>query len=338
MKFVLTEEQQALAEAVDEVIESAGGTKPARTWAAGDLTAGRALWAQLAELGLLGLCVAEADGGMGGTAVDLVVAFERLGYHAVPGPYIESAALLPDLVGTDVRRGIVDGLLVATAAVPGIVPYALDAAASSHAFIVGADFLAHATFGPGIASIDRTRTLHELAPAGEPAALDPAAVALAVDRATLACSAVLLGAGERLLAEAVAYAKIREQFGRAIGEYQALKHQLADVRIALTFARPLINGAALALGGTDSARSVSAAKVAAGDAANLAARVALQVHGAIGYTEEHDLGLWITRVRALTGSWGTPRHHRDRIASLLLSPAASPAVAPAVAPAVSPTR
>lgn len=330
MKFVLTEEQHALAEAVDEIIESAGGTKPARTWADGDKSSGRALWAQLAELGLLGLCVSEENGGMGGTAVDLAVAFERLGYHAVPGPFIESAALLPDLVDEDVRSGIVDGSIIATASVPGLVPYALDAAASSHHFVVGTASVSAATAGAGTASIDRTRTLHELTAVGEAAALDPAAVSLAVDRATLACSAMLLGAGERLLAEAVSYAKIREQFGRAIGEYQALKHQLADVRIALTFARPLIYGAALDLGGPNGARSVSAAKVATGEAADLAARVALQVHGAIGYTEEHDLGLWITRVRALLGVWGTPRHHYTRIASLLLSPgsAASPAGSP----------
>lgn len=321
MKFVTSEEQRALAEAIDEIIESAGGTTIARDWASGDTASGHALWAQLAEAGLLGLCIDEEDGGMGGTAVDLVVAFERLGYHAVPGPYIESAALLPDLVDSAVRGGIVDGRVVATAAVPGLVPYALDAAASSHSFIIGTDSISRATSGSGIASIDRTRRLSALTATAESARLDPAVVALAIDRATLACSAMLLGAGERLLVEAVSYAKIREQFGRPIGEYQALKHQLADVRIALTFVRPLISGAALDLGGPVGARSVSAAKVAAGDAANLTARVALQVHGAIGYTAEHDLGLWITRVRALLGVWGTPRHHRSRIAALLLSPA-----------------
>lgn len=318
MKFALSEEQQSLAEALDEIIESAGGTKVARTWAEGNTEPGLALWSQLAELGLFGLCLAEDDGGMGGTAVDLAVAFERLGYHAVPGPYIESAALLPELVDPSVRSGILDGSLVATAAVPGLVPYALDAAAGSRCFVVGPDSLSDASAGPGTPSVDRTRKLSELTAVGSETALETAAVDLAVDRATLACSAMLLGAGERLLEEAVSYAKIREQFGRAIGEYQALKHQLADVRIALTFARPLIYGAALDLGGPDGARSVSAAKVATGDAANLAARVALQVHGAIGYTEEHDLGLWITRVRALLGAWGTPRHHRSRIASLLL--------------------
>jgi alkylation response protein AidB-like acyl-CoA dehydrogenase len=114
----------------------------------------------------------------------------------------------------------------------------------------------------------------------------------------------------------VAYAKQRRQFGREIGSYQAIKHALADVRIALDFARPLVLGAAVT-GASD--RDVSAAKVAAGDAAYLASRVALQVHGAIGYTREYDLSLWITKVRALVGAWGTPAFHRARVLEALRS-------------------
>ncbi|PQZ94592.1 acyl-CoA dehydrogenase [Arthrobacter sp. MYb227] len=320
MKFVISDEQRALAEAIEQVIEGAGGTNVARTWAAGDLAPGQELWAQLAELGLLGLCVDEADGGMGGTPVDLVVAFERLGYHAVPGPYLESAALLPNLVNPAIREGLVDGSVIATAAIPGLLTYALDSASSTHSYIVNPDSLSPATAGEPMKSIDETRTLSELRATESAAALDEQLVATAIDRATLGCAAVLLGAGERLLHEAVEYAKIRQQFGRTIGEYQALKHQLADVRVALTFVRPLINGAALDLGSPAGPRSVSAAKVAAGDAALLAARVALQVHGAIGYTQEHDLSLWITRVHALLGAWGTARYHRNRVASFIMSP------------------
>jgi len=91
------------------------------------------------------------------------------------------------------------------------------------------------------------------------------------------------------------------------------------VRIALDFARPLVHGAALSIstGSTTASRDVSAAKVSAGDAAYLASRVALQVHGAIGYTAEFDLGLWINRVRALVGAWGGAAHHRSRIADSL---------------------
>ena len=133
--------------------------------------------------------------------------------------------------------------------------------------------------------------------------------------AALATSAQLLGAGERVLANTVAYAKQRKQFGREIGSYQAIKHQLADVRIALDFARPLVYGAAVDL----SPRSVSAAEVQCADGGNLVARVGVQVHGAIGYTQEHDLSLWLLRIRALRSAWGTPAFHRERLLADLLA-------------------
>ena len=112
-----------------------------------------------------------------------------------------------------------------------------------------------------------------------------------------------------MLADTVTYAKQRRQFGREIGSYQAIKHQLADVRIALDFARPLVFGAAL----DPTPRAVSAAKVLCADAAYLASRTGLQVHGAIGYTSEFDLSIWITKIRALVTAWGTPAFHRARI-------------------------
>jgi hypothetical protein len=107
--------------------------------------------------------------------------------------------------------------------------------------------------------------------------------------------------------------KQRRQFGREIGSYQAIKHALADVRIALDFARPLVHGAAVAL----NARSASAAKLGAGDAAQQAMRTALQVHGAIGYTRELDLSLWLLKARALQSAWGTADWHRSRLANLI---------------------
>jgi alkylation response protein AidB-like acyl-CoA dehydrogenase len=118
-----------------------------------------------------------------------------------------------------------------------------------------------------------------------------------------------------MLTDSVTYVTQRSQFGRPIGSYQAIKHALADVRIALDFTRPLVYAAALhPLETTDERqRDVSAAKVAAGDAAHLAARTALQVHGAIGYTQEHDLSLWLLRVRGLMAAWGTPSWHRARV-------------------------
>nr|WP_281365651.1 acyl-CoA dehydrogenase family protein [Nocardioides panzhihuensis] len=177
--------------------------------------------------------------------------------------------------------------------------------------------LRHAVVGAQRRSVDPTRRLFDVTPGEEVAGGDAGP---ALDLGTLACSAMLHGAGLRLLDDSVAYVKQRTQFGRPIGEFQAVKHLLADVRVALDFAAPLVHNAAVELEteAPTAARSVSAAKVAAGDAAYLASRTALQVHGAIGYTREFDLSLWILKVRALVGAWGTPTEHRARILESLV--------------------
>ena len=137
----------------------------------------------------------------------------------------------------------------------------------------------------------------------------------------LACSAQLLGLGRALLELAAEHARQRVQFGQPVGAFQAVKHHLADVAIALEFARPLLLGAAISLGAgqLDAPRDVSAAKVACADAASLAARTALQVHGAIGYTAEHDLSLFLTKVRALAPAWGSQADHRARVLAAITS-------------------
>jgi alkylation response protein AidB-like acyl-CoA dehydrogenase len=147
----------------------------------------------------------------------------------------------------------------------------------------------------------------------------PADIQRAREYGALATAAQLIGAGQAMLDASVAYAKQRTQFGRLIGSYQAIKHKLADVHIALELARPLVYGAALSLGehSPDTARDVSAAKVAAAEAALLAARSALQTHGAIGFTQEHDLGLLLLRAQALRSAWGDPTVHRRRVLEAL---------------------
>ena len=144
-------------------------------------------------------------------------------------------------------------------------------------------------------------------------------VARAYEFGALATAAQLVGAGQTLLDAAVDYAKQRAQFGQVIGSYQAIKHKLADVHIALELARPLVYGAALSLAdrSPDTPRDVSAAKAAASEAALLAARSALQTHGAIGFTAEHDLSLWLLRVQALRSAWGDPATHRRRVLEAL---------------------
>jgi alkylation response protein AidB-like acyl-CoA dehydrogenase len=165
-------------------------------------------------------------------------------------------------------------------------------------------------------SVDPSRRLFDVSVEGSTWQAD---VARAYEFGALATAAQLVGAGQALLDAAVDYAKQRAQFGRVIGSYQAIKHKLADVHIALELARPLVYGAALSLAdrSSDKARDVSAAKASASDAALLAARSALQTHGAIGFTAEHDLSLWLLRVQALRSAWGDPATHRRRVLEAL---------------------
>ncbi len=325
MRFALTEEQQGFGEVLDDLLASSDTPRLARAWGAGEPGPGLKLWHRLAELGVTGLLVPEDQGGLGADEVDLVVAFEALGRHAVPGPWVESVALLPALLPNtqedELLAGIVTGETQATLAVPTVHPFALDADVAGVCFVLDRTLLRRGEPGPLQRSVDPARRLFPLEVGAEVAVLDEPTVERAFDTAALACAAQLLGAGERLLHEAVGYAGQRKQFGRAIGEFQALKHAMADVRVALDFARPLVYVAALSLhaGSLDMGRDVSAAKVAVGDAAYAAARTALQVHGAIGYTAEHDLGLWITKVRALVTAWGTPALHRARVLAAITS-------------------
>lgn len=299
MRFELTTDQRDFAASLESLLSAADSVAAARAWAAGDHDAGLKLWQRLAEQGVTMLAT-EA------TPVEVCIAFEALGRHAVPGPWVESAAYLPVALDREVE-GI--GTVAA--------PRALDADVADEVYTEVDGVLHTATAGAAHVSVDRSRRLFDVTPGD---AVEHGDLAAAYDLAVLATAAQLLGAGERVLADAVAYVKQRKQFGREIGSYQAIKHQLADVRIALDFARPLVFGAALVSTGstTERQRAVSAAKVACADAAYLASRTGLQVHGAIGYTQEFDLSVWITKIRALVTAWGTPAEHRARILDSLV--------------------
>jgi alkylation response protein AidB-like acyl-CoA dehydrogenase len=123
-----------------------------------------------------------------------------------------------------------------------------------------------------------------------------------------------------MIAMTVEYATTRHQFGVPIGSFQAVKHHLANARLALEFARPLVYRAAwtIATNDADRAVAVSLAKASASDAALLAARVALQCHGAIGYTTEYDLHLFMKRTWALAATWGDAAWHRARVGRAIL--------------------
>jgi alkylation response protein AidB-like acyl-CoA dehydrogenase len=262
-------------------------------------------------------------GGWDAEVADLVVAAEELGHHAVPGPVAESLAAVPALLTSHAAAGtattlhsdaekwlpeLAAGRLVATLAAPPWLPYAVDADAADLVLLADGETAGPARRGVQVyPSFDRTRRLFEVSAVCALTACP--AIGRALDLGALVCAAQLLGAGRALLEAAVRHARTREQFGGPIGRFQAVQQPLADVAVGLEFARPLLYAAAVTL----TPRDVSAAKVACADAAHRAARTSLQAHGAIGYAEEQGLARFVTKVRALTLSWGTPAQHRARV-------------------------
>ena len=325
---IRTPEQDQFAASLHDLL-GPGGPDAARRWATGDHCAGLALWRELAGLGVTGLAVPGRCGGADASPMDVVVACEELGHHALPGPAAESLAAVPvllaalgdDALGERWLPGLAAGEVIATVALPPRLPLAVDADVAGLVLLADRDALYEGTPGTPLRSVDGGRWLFELSP-GTVLARGPAvtrARSRALELGTLASAAQLLGAGQALLEQTVRHARQRVQFGRPVGAFQAVQHRLADVAIGLEFARPLLYAAAIALGTArpTAARDVSAAKVACADAAHRAARAALQAHGAIGYTQELDLGLWLTKVRALLPAWGTQAEHRALVLEAL---------------------
>lgn len=335
MQFLLDAEQREFARSLDGMLGSSGTTAAIRSWAAGDHGPGRALWTRLAEAGVFALAVPERHDGLGPLPLELTVAFTELGRHAAPGPLVESvaaAAFLDRLgdreAGATWLPGLASGKTAASLCLTGTGPYALDADAADAVFVVDGDTVRIAAeTGPVQASADPARRLARPS-GGAVLARGPAvteAAAHAADVAALATAAQALGLGHALLARTVEYVAQRTQFGVAIGSFQAVKHRLADTLLALEFATPLLHAAALALARSDPAagRDIAAAKVTAGEAAYAASRTALQLHGALGYTDELDLSLWIRKARPLRDAWGTPAACRARVLSGRSTPAAT---------------
>ena len=311
MKFALDEQQRDFAASIDAALGAADLPGAVRAWSAGDVAPGRKVWEQLTNLGVTALAVPEKFDGVDADPVDLVVAVERLGRWCVPGPVTESIAVAPVLLADDDRCAeLASGELIATVALPPDTPRAVDAEAAGLVLLATDEGVSEAATGECHQSVDPSRLLYDVTATGDSWQAD---VKRAYEFGALATAAQLVGAAEALLNDAVDYAKQRTQFGRAIGSYQAIKHKLADVYIAIELARPLVYGAALSL----APRDVSAAKAAASEAGLLAARSALQTYGAIGFTQEHDLSLWLLRVQALRSAWGTPEEHRRRVLAAL---------------------
>ena len=290
------------------------------------------LWKRLAEMGVTGLTVGERFGGSG---MDLTAALPVLaasGRACLPEPLVETlaAAQLLERARGDVASSwlprVVDGsaALALGPGPTGIVSGAEHADLLLLADNAGAVFALErdavsATSLPSVDTGVRLATV-EWSSSDAVARLDGVDELAVFDWAVVAVAAQLVGLADAMLEMAVAYAKTREQFGVAIGTFQAVKHQLADAYVATSFARPVVNRAAWSVARDlpTGSRDASHAKHAASVAAARVARTALQVHGGIGYTFEHDLHMWLKRTWTLSGLWGNERWHKERVTRLLL--------------------
>jgi len=339
MDFSFTEDQRLLQDGLREVLAGECGPGVVRqAWESGAVPG---LWQVLAEAGLVGATVEEAFGGLGFSPVDWVLLLEEVGRSAVPEPVLETVAVAVPVLQQLGSASLKARWLPAVAAgeakfsvgvAGGLVPYGAEADAVVVLEPKRVRWLERGEFeAVPQASVDGARRLARVEVEDEAGCTlaSGAAAARVVDSAhragTLAASAELIGLASQLLTASVDYVKAREQFGRPIGSFQAIKHSLANALVALEFARPLVYRAAWSLSSPDTDPvladvAASSAKAMASDAAQTVARPALQCHGAMGYSFECDLHLWLKRVWVRAVDWGDARHHRARVADRVIGP------------------
>jgi alkylation response protein AidB-like acyl-CoA dehydrogenase len=293
-------------------------------------------WRSIASTGLTAIGVPEADGGSGGDEIDTVLVCEEAGYAALPEPLVDTVGVAVPVLRDHADGPQRDRWLPPLLAGDGIVTVAVDGTgrvrepASAQAVLLTAGPRVHVVPIEDLqlrrrVTLDPSRPVAEVVHARD---LDPATGLRGADvdhvraRAATARSAALVGLSQRMLDDTVAYAGSRAQFGVPIGSFQAVQHQLADVLLAVEQARVAVWYAALRLrdGEADAVRAASVAKVAANAASQDADRAALQIHGGIGFTWEHDLHLLCKRAAAWRAADGDARGHRAVIATHLLGP------------------
>ncbi len=297
MDFRFTDDQLMLADSVRDYLAGTHGPEVLRRL---DQDGNRdpAIWQGLVDMGLTGLLVPEAKGGLGMGLVEAALIAAECGRACLAEPLVDSAFVaVPWLVS----KGEVSNLHVIADGSQRPIP-----AHAINGWVSDGD-------GEPLASVDPLRNLSR---DQKPLSDDPHLLNLGA----LMSAAQLVGLADAMLQQAVDYAKVRTQFGQPVGAFQGLKHQLATCAVAIEFAKPVVWRAAQAMQvGIDSAPvHVSHAKLAATDAAIQTAETAIQVHGAMGYTYEVDLHFWMKRSWALAGAWGDRAFHYHRIDAAVL--------------------
>jgi alkylation response protein AidB-like acyl-CoA dehydrogenase len=326
MDFTLTPEQELLRETARRLLTNECPPTLLRAHIGDRSVAGvGGLWSHLSEWTELG----------GGPLVDLCLFLEETGAACAPGPFFATTVLSAPLSGIVASPGVGTLAMAGHAGewAPNNEPvktFVLDVdlvdtvtflLATSHGAAGGA-YPAGRLTRREVGTLDSTRRMFEVT---VPHDLDTIPVDAGVidgllTRAWVASSAELLGTTRWLFDEALEYAKHRYQFGRPIGSFQALQHKLANMALALQRAWAAVYYAAMTIDACDGQRRQAAhvAAASARRAAHLCASDAIQIHGGVGFTFEHDLHLWMRRAYATERLLGTADWHEDRLADLIL--------------------
>jgi alkylation response protein AidB-like acyl-CoA dehydrogenase len=349
-----TPEQEALRSGARELLDgecppsvvrdlSENGREPEKLWAA-QVAAG---WSALA--------LPESVGGLGLSAVEVAIVAEEAGRACAPGPWLGTVTQYAAVVAatatgdqlSELLAPVVEGAATGALAlaedptgnpptpptttaeggrVNGTKYAVVDGASADHVVVIannGLFVVAAADIrAEPVATVDRSRawaTLRFADSAAQQIETTPEAIEHGLQLAVVAMAAEMVGACTAIVDRTIEYAKQREQFGVPIGSFQAIKHKLADDYLAVERARASVYFAALTIAEDDERRRLATAmaKAAAGDCERRVVEDAIQTHGGIGYTWEHDLQMWAKRAKSNSALLGTAAWHRARLADLL---------------------
>jgi alkylation response protein AidB-like acyl-CoA dehydrogenase len=348
MEFGLSSEQTLLQDSVNRFLTEQVPLDRVRKIAAGETSDAEA-WSGLTDLGIPGLLISEANGGLGLSSLDAAVISELLGYHVTPSPFISSSVIAPaamqaaarreDLLGSvatgETRIGIAfaegigarndAGLTVDGGKLSGKSLFALDADANY--YLVSTDtqkiYLVDANASglsrSNLTTVDRTRSTCELTYEKVNAELisdDPDVFRVALDAGLVSLSADTLGASQCALDQAVTYAGQREQFNRVIASFQAVKHMCAEMVAGLEPCRSMVWYAAHALDEIpeESTMMASHTKAHLSEVGQFVTRTSTEVHGGMGFTDLVGLHYWFKRAGFNRQLLGSPELLRERAA------------------------
>lgn len=335
MFFALTDEQRALQSTVRDYLGDRFPLSAVREVyddAAGD-GAPAELWKAFGEQGWLAVLVPEEHDGLGLDLLDAVVLSRAFGAGAVPGPWLGTIvageairlagsaevqkAWLSRLAAGEVRLAFAPdlGQPVEYAGIADAIVAVRDGAL---VLLEPSDYTVE-----HVPVMDRTTRLGRVSVTGSGTPLDAGSASVVddvLDRATVLVAADLSGIARESLTRTVQYDKDRVQFGRPVGTFQAIKHHLADLHVAVTMAEHGVLYAAHAVdaGLDDAKQAVSIAKAKASDSARDVTAAMIQYHGGIGYTWEHDAHFFFKRAKREEYAFGSGAEHREKLAQMLI--------------------